>query len=307
MIAVVCHDAGGAEIISSFLRRGELDYRAAVAGPAAEIFVRKLPGFQNEAREEILREADFLLCGTSVPSTFELEAISLARTAGLRSVALLDHWINYRERFSRDGRVTLPDELWVVDETAERTAAELFPQLRVTRIDNPYRLDVLENLRGRAAARPADARGAVRTALYVTEPTSEHAQRMYGDPAYWGYTETGALEWFLACATALDPALGRIVIRPHPSERRDKYTFALARAPLAVEFSVARDLLQDIAEADLVSGCNSMAMVVAAWAGKRVVCCIPPGGRGFSLPALGIEFAADHPACLACLIRGRIA
>lgn len=307
MIAVVCHDAGGAEIISSYLRRGGRAYRAAVAGPAAAIFARKLAGFRNEPRDEILRDAEFLLCGTSVPATFELEAISLARAAGLRSVALLDHWINYRERFSRDGRVTLPDELWVVDETAERKAVDLFPDLRVTRIDNPYRLDVLEDLQRRSAARPAGAPGAVRTALYVTEPTSEHAQRMHGDPAYWGYTETGALEWFLACATDLDPALDRIVIRSHPSEASDKYSFARARSPLAVEFSQARELLQDIGEADLVAGCNSMAMVVAAWAGKRVVCCIPPGGRGFSLPSPGIAFAADDPACLARLNRGRLA
>lgn len=303
MIAVACHDAGGAEIVSSLVQRGALSCRFAVAGPAARIFQRKLGPFSNERPGDILPGAERLICGTSLPATLELEAIALARRHGVRSVAILDHWINYRERFARDQHTVLPDELWVVDETAERLARAAFPETPVTRIENPYRLDFLERLRAYDAHPPDPTAPSLKTALYVTEPTSEHAARMHGDPRYWGYTETEALQWFLSLLPLIDPQVGQVIVRPHPSEQPAKYAAAAAGSRLDVTISNDRDLIEEIHGAALVAGCNSMAMVVGGWAGKRVICCIPPGGRGYVLPGEGVEFAAQNRAWTAARAR----
>ncbi|MNI92623.1 hypothetical protein D3C73_1504410 [compost metagenome] len=49
-----------------------------------------------------------------------------------------------------------------------------------------------------------------------------------------------------------------------------------------------RTLVEEIVDCDLAVGCESMAMVVALMAGKKVITCIPPGGRACVLPHDGI-------------------
>lgn len=306
MIAITCHDAGGAEIVSSLVRRRRLQCRYALAGPAINIFARKLGDISNESIEQAIDGAEGLICGTSSPSTFELDAIALARGRTVRSVSILDHWINYRERFEVRGELMLPDDLWVVDAAAERLATGTFPGVPVTRIENPYQLDVLDRLR-ELDARSSRTRLAGKTALYVTEPTSEHAERKFGDRRYWGYTETQALGWFLSAVGRIDPDIRRLIVRPHPTEPIEKYLFARQAGAVEVVVRNDRDLLEEISETDLIAGCNSMAMVVGTWAKKRVICCIPPQGRGYSLPDTGVEFAAHDPALTALLAHSTVA
>jgi hypothetical protein len=43
-------------------------------------------------------------------------------------------------------------------------------------------------------------------------------------------------------------------------------------------------LLQDLAWADWVVGCDTAALVAAVFAGRKVFSCIPPGGQPMTLP-----------------------
>ncbi len=288
MIAVVCHDAGGAELVSSFVRREGGPWRAALAGPAVSVFARKLMPVASDSLTAVVAGADRLICGTSWPATLEWEALGLARDHSVPSVAILDHWVNYRRRFVRDGVLRLPDEVWVCDAAAHARAVAELPEARVRQIDNPYRQDVLEALQAIPAPSPASGR----SVLYVTEPTADAATRLHGDPRYWGYTEEEALRGFLTRLAVWGP-VREVVVRPHPTEDAAKYRWVEDDFPGLVRVSDAAPLLEQLTHADLVAGCNSMAMVVATWAGKPVVCAIPPGGSGFALPTEGIAFLAD--------------
>ena len=148
MIAVVSHDAGGAEVLSSYVRRSGLECLFVLAGPARKIFERKLGEVNAMPLDEALLRADSILCGTSWPSAFEWNAMKQARVCGKRSVAILDHWMNYGVRFTREGETCLPDELWVGDAEAEKLARSLFPATKLTLVENPYFLDIREELRG---------------------------------------------------------------------------------------------------------------------------------------------------------------
>jgi len=289
VIAVACHDAGGAELVSSLVGRQRIQVRAALGGPALRVFARKLPGVVPLALDEALVGASRLICGTSWPATLECDAIAAARRAGIPSVAMLDHWVNYRRRFERDGVFHFPDAIWVGDDAAESLARCELPEVSILRIENPYRLDIIEEVAAMAGP-PHDGV----TILYVTEPTAESAQRLHGDPRYFGYTEDEALRGFLEWAVTW-PDVQSIVIRAHPSEPPDKYAWACLDP--RVRLDATSPLVSQLARADVVVGCNSMAMVVATWVGKRVVCAIPEGGRGFALPSAGMEFMSviDRP------------
>jgi hypothetical protein len=291
MICVVSHDAGGAEIISSLIRKESFECQYVLAGPALKIFQRKLGPVDSQLLQEAIHSADYLLCGTSWQSDLEWQAIAMARKAGKRSVAFLDHWVNYQERFVREGETHLPDEIWVGDELAENMARSFFPSLKIRLVDNPYFEDLRRELAELIQPKEFDP-GSLRI-LYVCEPLREHAFREYGNERHWGYTEEEALHYFLANLDILRAPIGRIVIRPHPSEAADKYNWANDEYDQPIISGGAMTLFEEIAACDLVVGCESMAMVVGLLAGRRVISCIPPGGKPCVLPQPEIELLQD--------------
>ena len=129
-LLVACHDAGGAEIVSSWLRRRP-DADAVpclLEGPARAIFARKLgPALRTVDALPSLDGLGLVLCGSSADAPLERGVVRAARAAGVRSAVWLDHWVNYPQRFVLDGAAVLPDEVWVADEHAERLAAETLP------------------------------------------------------------------------------------------------------------------------------------------------------------------------------------
>jgi len=288
MPIVICsHDAGGAEVLSSYVRQQKLDCLYVVEGPARKIFERKLGSIEVLPLEEAIRQSASILCGTSWQSDLEFEAIKLARSLGKRSVAFLDHWVNYRERFVRLGETCLPDEIWVGDPIAEMMAAQNFPNLTIRLVENPLFQDIQQQLTlVQALHRPSPDKISV---LYVCEPVREHALLQFGDERHWGYVEEDALRYFLANVAALGKPVERIVIRPHPSEPVDKYDWAQDEFDLPIQAGGARTLIDEIADSDVVVGCESMAMVVALYAGKRVISCIPLEGKPCGLPQPEIE------------------
>jgi len=286
-ICIVSHDAGGAEILSSYARRKNTEFLYVLEGPARRIFERKLGCVDVHPLEKALRNSECVLCGTSWQSYLEVDALRMARSMGKRSVAFLDHWVNYRERFVRAGLVHLPDEIWVGDLAAQGIADSVFPELNVRLVDNPYFLDLGDQLTELQSPGPGGLNDG--TVLYVCEPVREPALRQYGDERHLGYVEEDALRYFLENIGALGAPVARILIRPHPSEAADKYSWAREEFDLPIAMGGDRTLLEEIAESDVVVGCESMALVVALHAGKRAISIIPPGGKACELPQPEIE------------------
>lgn len=276
-LAVVCHDAGAANLIIAWLADYAGPPRACMEGPARILWENAVPDTRNLPLEEALNNAASLLSGTGWACDLEHEARRLARTMGIRNIAVLDHWTNYRERFVRSGELILPNELWVADADAEAEARRCFPDLPVRRLPNLY----LEKLaRDVAAHGPAPARSDPRNILYALEPVRQDWGRS-GEPG-----EFQALAFFLESL----PALGfdehvKIRLRPHPSDPPGKYDDWPLRYPqldLAVEEGSA--LAEQIAWADWVVGCETFALVIALQAGRIAVSALPPWAPRCRLP-----------------------
>lgn len=289
-VVIVCHDAGGAEILSSYLLRQPDPGILVLEGPAVDIFRRKLGEIHPVPLVEAVSRAAWVLCGTSWQSDLEWQAIGLARGSGVRSVAFLDHWMNYSERFVREGTRHLPDEIWVGDEQAARIARAELLEVPVRIVDNPYLEDMRKAVAEISSRSDTDRERTV--VLYVCEPMREQGLRHYGNASHFGYVEEEAVKYFLENLGFIAPNVDHVLLRLHPSEPRGKYSW-VARSGVPVRVSEGTSLLEDIAAADVVVGCQSMAMVVALVAGKRVVSAIPPGGGPCALPQAEIELLSD--------------
>lgn len=284
MILLVSHDAGGAELLSSYSRYSSETKGYCLDGPAKGIFTRKLGTVSEYDLASGIEKADWVLTGTSWSSDIEVKAILAARAAGIKVVSFLDHWVNYRERFKRNGRLVLPDEIWVGDDYALELACGLFGNLKIVKQPNPYLIDLKAELSTIGVSSSNS-----RKILYVCEPIREHALLSFGNERHWGYTEEDALEWFLDNYSRASLECETIIIRPHPSESHDKYAWVASKYGNLIRFSKESSLLQDIVSSSMVVGCESMAMVVGLLAERRVICSIPPGGRPCTLPHQEIE------------------
>jgi hypothetical protein len=171
-----------------------------------------------------------------------------------------------------------------------------FPSTIIRLEPNPYFLDLQREFEELGAGERRSRSD--RFFLYVAEPIREHAMMQFGDERHFGYTEEEALRYFLASIRRLVPSVEEIVLRSHPAEPKDKYAWAREEFPLPISLGGDRPLTAEIVDADVVVGCESMAMVVAMLAKKRVISCIPPGGARCVLPHDGIEHLATLLAAL---------
>jgi hypothetical protein len=286
MIGVVAHDAGGAEVVSSYLRRNGLEFQCCLEGPALGVFVRKFGSVENIPLSGIVAESDWLLCGTSFLSDLEWGAVKFARQARKRAVSAVDHWVNYRQRFFRHGEWCFPNEVWVGDEIGLDLARKDLPEVTSQLVPNPYFLDLRDEIASIDVPRRHDS---ALNILFVCEPVRDDGLALYGNERHWGYTEEEALTYFLDNVGALGGSIGRIVVRAHPQEPREKYNWAVDEYDLPIVTNEDKTLLEQVVVSDVIAGCASMALVVGLLAGKRVVSCIPPGATIARLPHKEIE------------------
>lgn len=279
-LAVACHDAGAANLIAAWLLwwRGEI--RLCLAGPAAELWRRLHPDAALLPLDRALAGATTLLSGTGWASEHEHAARKQAQSLGIRSIAVVDHWVNYRERFIRHGELILPNELWVADAYAKAEAQRCIPGIPVRELPNLYLQGLVDEVAACAPVAPAEKPARV---LYVLEPIRRD----------WGARERHdvrpgelqAFEYFLAYLERVGAADAQIVLRPHPSDPVGKYDDWLSRfAGLDLEIDGGTPLARQIAWADWVVGCESFALVAALEAGRLVFSSLPPWAPPCSLP-----------------------
>ena len=79
-----------------------------------------------------------VLTGTGWASNLEHDARKLATKFQIPSIAVIDHWVNYKQRFEREGSIVLPNEIWVSDPYAYEIANNLFAGISVVELPNTY-------------------------------------------------------------------------------------------------------------------------------------------------------------------------
>ncbi|MEW6445848.1 MAG: hypothetical protein AB1479_07415 [Pseudomonadota bacterium] len=244
------------------------------------------PCLPRERLEQL--RPDLLLCATSCNGEdWEQAFIAAANELGIPSLALLDFWSNYRQRFTSPSRLlTLPDCIAVMDDLARHEMIEEgFDPARLIVTGQPV-FDALPQERAdftasdRRRAIRADMAGDKSLILFASQPIASLYRDLTGNPRHLGYDERQTLNMLVEALDTIGSTQPlRLHILPHPREARESFTDLHARH---TEISVSEGQYTPhdlVMSADIVVGMNSMLLVEACLLGALVLS-LQPGLSG---------------------------
>lgn len=253
------HDAGGAELLSSFIVANSLSGKFLVSGPATKVFRSK--NLISETNQIAFLQADASIILSSTGTTdFEYSNMLAGMKNGAKVIALLDHWVNYTERFERQNKNIQPDLILVVDEYASKIAEREFPRIEIVLIDNNF----LEGIK--KEYRELEVNHIEYDYVFLCEsrhPNTSMEQRS-------DLNNLTELVYFFDMLRSIGKNEARILLRPHPSNLVIDYTEYVPKNFPSVKISAEENLLKTLKASQIVVGCNSMALVIALTVGKRV-------------------------------------
>ena len=265
---IVAHDAGAANILISWLPLlGETGFLVYLDGPALGSLPADFLPFQANSLDDLVTKADVVLTGTGWASDLEYNAIRKSKEQKVHVISLIDHWINYRARFIRDGNSVMPNEIWVTDKYALELARDRFRDIPVTIKPNLYLENQLERARSYIENNPPEL-------LYVSSG---------GDSK----DEILSLEYTVSHLPQLGISQStKITIRPHPSEVATIYQKWIVGNSYRLNCSVGHkeELSAMIGRSHWIVGRETMPLVVGALAGKKVLSSLAPDMGPLRLP-----------------------
>jgi hypothetical protein len=286
-IAVVSHDAGSSELLCTFIRKhyplASWYIYALPESPMATICKRHgllFNPIENASEQLEATHPDILLFGTGWQEKCERPYVRYCKEHGIPTVAFLDHWTNYRERFGYPNKLweeNLGDFTAVSDEKAYSLALS-FNLPHPLKLPNYYLKALLEEAQKRTIV-PSN------TLLFLSEPTDAVAQQTYGNPLHWGFTQYTALQDILEHFEQFE--CENLTIRLHPSEISSQYTSLLGQypqIPIQIHSAHSVDLTDELLSAKMIIGFDTMALYIAAHLAKPVISYLPSKNRDFYLP-----------------------
>ena len=266
------HDPGGANAIAPLIDVLKEDHEVLVF--AKDSALLKLP-CAKELPANALKQCtpDLLITGTSANDRTERSLWRQARLFGIKSMAILDHWVNYGIRFSKYGLRDIdqfhkdpdifPNFISVMDDFAkEEMIKDGVPGKIIRVLGNPH----FEYLR-KQTLKVKDVRALLanpekQLVVFLSEPYTED----YGQG-----NEKRVLR------DLMDFALGKrikVMIKLHPKEKRDKYSEYLDQNIVRSDVS----MVEVLASSDLIVSMTSMGLIEAWIMGKRILS-YQPGER----------------------------
>jgi hypothetical protein len=289
-VLVVARDAGAASalapVVSALLDEGAMSPEIVAWGPARAEFEAEGLAVRSFPEEPQTHEIDVLLTsvaaagvlsGTSLRAELDGRFWAVAHAAGIPSVALLDHWKNYTERFTVQSPFdALPTMIAVMDSVAEHELIALgCPGDRV-RVTGQPRFDALvgatdPGLRARARA-ALGIEASRRVAVFASQPRGIP----YDEGG--GFTQADALSAFLDGLQNVAPdALA--LVKLHPVEQLEPIVASVStRSGPETRVLKHGSTLELAGVADVFCGMTSIVLLDAALLGVPTISIRPGGG-----------------------------
>lgn len=276
-LGVICNDAGGANQIFAMLSKtARADIKLTLSGPAASLYEASRLSFPVLGDlQELVSLSETILTGTGWSSDLEFDALREARSMRKKSIAVLDHWVNYRMRFERNGTEILPDDLWVVDSWAERIARLEFPGQNLRLVPDIYTSEIIKQVGNPPPEESAEI-------LYLFEPArSSWGRRVQGEWQSWSH--------FLKHVDRVGARDDSVIrARPHPALSPSLF---YDLEPHVGDHPIILDqfsLVESLTRARWVVGMSSSVLPIALETDRVAISCLPQWAPRCQLPHHGI-------------------
>lgn len=247
LIGLVANDAGGAKILSHYVKLNKQNYIFFLKGPSKKIFEETLKKkIKNNFNLNQLKKCDLVITGTGA-SNHEINGIEKSKEYGVKVVSFLDHWVNYKARFKKNKKYVYPNEIWTGDRYGFEKAKNDFDKIniKIKIKKNPYFETLKKNINLKVKKKHL---------LYVS--SAKQSGRI---------TDFKIFKKLLRIIPSLNLKSKKIIFKLHPSEVMKKNRFFLNDIPDDYQVTIIKDdrLEYLVRSSEAVFGCNSMALVVA--------------------------------------------
>ncbi len=323
------HDPAGAMAIAPVIKRLRQEGRVQVVvvgtGYSKDVFSSHEIAFKDDttygdfsdvsdlARKILeIEKPKILLTGTSRVRSLEKELTVLGRKKGVRSLAVLDYWSNYWQRFNNPKNGNrfqyLPDIIAVMDDLAKKEMiSEGFPHDIIITTGNPH-FDAIRNLvheftdNKMIAIKKILSINIDRTIItFISETqaedfgTSDGKRGVVGE--YLGYTEADSLRGLInAMISVCDQEKQKhftIIVKLHPREERTPYDPSYLPRNLEIKVIKKHNSREIIMISDILVGMSSAMIFESSIMGKTVIS-YQPNLRGKDM-AIGNRLGLSIP------------
>ena len=249
-IAVIAHDAGGAELLSFWIKNHKKNkYLFHLKGPALNVFRKNKVNFKNKSINKIIKISDFVLTGTSLKSNLEISALKMSRQLSKKSYSFIDHWINYKDRFKRGGKYFLPDVLLASDKYAYKILKKTFKNIEIKVVKNYYLESFKKTKRDKIYKN---------TILFLSSNNDLNIKKKF-------ISDKEIVEKLIKKIIKTFPSHNNFIIRPHPTEKKNKYLFLSKKnfKYLKIKIDKFKKIESSLKKARVVIGYDTMGIVVA--------------------------------------------
>lgn len=250
-IGIVCNDAGGSEIISSWLLTKNNKVNFHLSGPAINIFKKKFSIKKNLNLSDLINNSDVIITGTSLKSMQEINAIKHSKLKKKKVISFIDHWVNYEKRFIRRGVKILPNIIVAHDSKSYHLLRKKFPkQIKINFIKNAYFKLVLNRYKN-------ISKNKKKNKFVFFSSNNDISISNLSDIDCLKNTIRFIKKNFNKENNKID-----IILRCHPSENKKKYNkIKIKNTNIVIDSN--NDLLKTISENQFFFGYESMALVIA--------------------------------------------
>ena len=300
-ILAACKDMGGANILLPVVKRlrQEKFDTTLIGYETSEAFFRQkgiafntisdfgLSQANEKSMAELISktEPSLVLLGTSANKSIEKPLTEAARKQGIKTLAILDFWSNYRKRFvvdsDKDFENYAPDYLAVMSQFAKTEAtASGFRPGKVFVVGQPH-FDSLQLVKScfkkeEAAAfkKSLGIAAEQKVILFLSQKSEETYGSRQESEAALGFSQTLVMQLLVKSLQRIGERHGKkfvLVIKPHPAEDLQKFSsFEKMNNPTII---VARkaETRQAILSSDFVVGMDSITLFEALFFGKPVL------------------------------------
>lgn len=144
-VVIVCNDAGAANLIAPWVKFYKHKYFFKLKGAAKKVFKRYLPNIStNTSLQKIIKNSDMVITGTSTISNIENQARLIAIKNKKKVVAVMDHWVLYKESLVYKNKLYLPNEIWVTNKFAYHKAKKEFKKTIIKKKVNFFEKSIIK-------------------------------------------------------------------------------------------------------------------------------------------------------------------